>query len=48
MQALERLDSQQGRRVGIVSHTQQIRQQISPQICITKQPATGRSTIRVM
>lgn len=47
MQTLARLDSQQGRRVGIVSHTQQIRQHISPQIRITKQPATGRSTIKI-
>ncbi|MBR1594354.1 MAG: AAA family ATPase [Alloprevotella sp.] len=47
MQTLARLDSQQGRRVGIVSHTQQIRQQISPQIRVTKQPATGRSTISI-
>ena len=47
MQTLERLETHQGRKVGIISHTLQIRQQISPQIHIVKQAATGRSTIAI-
>ena len=47
MQALAGLQSQQGRKVGIISHTEQIRSQISPQIRVRKLPAGGRSVIEV-
>lgn len=47
METLARLEGRQGRKVGIISHTEQIRHQISPQIHIVKQAATGRSTINV-
>ena len=47
MDALSRLESTQGRKVGVVSHTPQIRSQIHPQVQLVKQPAGGRSEIRV-
>ncbi len=47
MQAMDRLQSQQGRKVGIISHTDQIRQNIRPQIQIIKAPSGGRSTIQI-
>lgn len=47
MDALSRLEGTQGRKVGVVSHTPQIRSQIHPQVQLVKQPAGGRSEIRV-
>ncbi|MBR1711839.1 MAG: AAA family ATPase [Alloprevotella sp.] len=48
MDALSKLENSQGRKVGIISHTAQIRQQISPQIRVRKQPTGARSTISVL
>jgi DNA repair exonuclease SbcCD ATPase subunit len=48
MSALSHLDNQQGRKVGVISHTEQIRSQISPQIHLVKQPGGGRSTIEIV
>lgn len=47
MAALGHLESTQGRKVGIISHTEQIRSQISPQINVVKSPTGGYSTIMV-
>lgn len=47
MSALSNLDNVQGRKVGVISHTDQIRSQISPQIRIVKRPTGGRSSIRI-
>ncbi len=47
MDALSHLESTQGRKVGVISHTEQIRSQISPQIHIVKLPTGGRSRIEV-
>lgn len=47
MQALSNLEDSQGRKVGIVSHTDQIRSQISPQIRVRKLPGGGKSEIVV-
>lgn len=47
MSALSRLENAQGRKVGVISHTEQIRSQISPQIRLVKLPAGGRSRIEV-
>lgn len=41
MQALSNLENQQGRKVGVISHTEQIRSQISPRILVKKQPCGG-------
>ena len=47
MDALSRLETTQGRKVGVISHTLQIRSQISPQIQLVKYPGGGRSTIEI-
>lgn len=47
MDALSRLESTQGRKVGVISHTSQIRSQISPQIHLVKLPGSGRSRIEI-
>lgn len=47
MTALSNLENIQGRKVGVVSHTEQIRSQISPQIHLHKLPTGGRSLIKV-
>ena len=47
MQALANLQSQQGRKVGIISHTEAIRTQISPRINVVKKAIGGESCIRV-
>lgn len=47
LDALAALEDGQGRKVGVVSHTEQIRAQIAPQIQIVKQGASGCSTIVV-
>lgn len=47
MQALANLQSQQGRKVGIISHTEAIRTQISPRINVVKKAIGGESVIRV-
>lgn len=47
MDALARLENSQGRKVGVISHTQQIRSQISPQIRLVKVPGGGRSRIEI-
>lgn len=41
MAALSNLENAQGRKVGVISHTEQIRAQISPQIRLRKQPGGG-------
>lgn len=41
MAALSNLENAQGRKVGVISHTEQIREQISPQIILRKQPGGG-------
>lgn len=47
MTALSNLEAVQGRKVGVISHTEQIRSQISPQIRLVKQPGSGSSLIEV-
>jgi exonuclease SbcC len=47
MDALSRLETTQGRKVGVVSHTHQIRQQIHPQIRVVKLPTGGKSRVEV-
>ena len=44
---LSALEAHQGRKVGVVSHTEQIRSQISPQIRVIKCGGDGRSRIEV-
>lgn len=44
---LSALEAHQGRKVGVVSHTEQIRSQISPQIRVIKCGSDGRSRIEV-
>lgn len=48
MQALARLEDSQGRKVGIVSHTDQIRSQISPQIQVSRLPGGAKSEVRIV
>ena len=48
MDALSNLENAEGRKVGVVSHTDQIRQQIYPQIQVRKLPGGGRSKIVVV
>ena len=45
MDALGNLDRGQGRKVGIISHTDQIRTQISPQIRLVKEAVGGKSRV---
>ncbi len=47
MAALSGLEGTQGRKVGVISHTEQIRSQISPQIQLLKRPIGGASYIMV-
>lgn len=47
MSALSNLENTQGRKVGVISHTDQIRSQISPQVRLVKLPAGGRSRIEI-
>ena len=47
MSALANLENAQGRKVGVISHTDQIREQISPQIRLVKLPTGGRSRIEI-
>lgn len=47
MQTLSNLENVQGRKVGIISHTEQIRSQISPQINLRKVPGAGYSIIKI-
>lgn len=47
MTALSNLENSQGRKVGVISHTEQIRSQISPQIRLVKLPTGGRSRIEI-
>ena len=48
MSALSNLENAQGRKVGVISHTDQIRSQIRPQIRLVKQPAGGKSKIEIV
>lgn len=48
MAALSNLEHTQGRKVGVISHTEQIQSQISPQIHVVKNAAGGRSKIEIM
>ena len=45
---LANLENAQGRKVGVISHTEQIRSQISPQIRLVKLPTGGRSRIEIV
>lgn len=45
MNALANLENTQGRKVGVISHTEQIQQQISPRIHVCKHPVGGSSEI---
>lgn len=47
MAALGSLESTQGRKVGVISHTDQIREQISPQIYVKKLSGGAKSVIEV-
>lgn len=47
MVALSNLENAQGRKVGVISHTEQIRSQISPQIVVKKQPGGNHSVIEI-
>ncbi len=47
MSALSNLENAEGRKVGVISHTEQIRSQISPQIRLVKLPTGGRSRIEI-
>lgn len=47
MTALSNLENSQGRKVGVISHTEQIRSQISPQIRLVKLPGNGSSRIEI-
>ncbi len=47
MLALSNLENTQGRKVGVISHTDQIRSQISPQVMLRKHPGNGSSVIEV-
>ena len=47
MQALANLQAGQGKKVGIISHTEQIRTQISPRINVIKKPLGGESVVKV-
>ncbi len=47
MTALSNLENTQGRKVGVISHTDQIRSQISPQIRLVKLPGNGSSRIDI-
>ena len=48
MLALSNLEDTQGRKVGVISHTDQIREQINPQIRLRKRPGGGSSVIEVV
>lgn len=48
MSALGNLENAEGRKVGVISHTDQIRSQISPQIRLVKLPTGGRSRIEIV
>lgn len=49
MQALSNIDSTQRRKVGVISHTEQIKEQISPQIRIKKIPGgVAKSHIEIV
>ena len=47
MTALSHLENAQGRKVGVISHTEQIRSQIAPQIRLLRQPGASSSRIEV-
>ena len=47
MTALSNLENAQGRKVGVISHTDQIRSQISPQVRLVKLPGNGASRIEI-
>ncbi len=48
MTALSNLENTQGRKVGVISHTEQIRSQITPQIHLCRRPGTGSSAIEIV
>ena len=47
MTALSNLENTRGRKVGVISHTDQIRSQITPQIRLVKLPGNGSSRIDI-
>lgn len=47
MSALANLETAQGRKVGVISHTAQIRSQISPQVKLIREAGSGRSHIEI-
>lgn len=48
MVALANLENTQGRKVGVISHTEQIRSQISPQVMLRRCPGGTASVIEVV
>ena len=48
LSTLSALQAGQGRKVGVVSHTDQIKDQIRPQIRVEKTGTGGRSTLRIL
>lgn len=48
MNALSNLENSEGRKVGVISHTEQIRSQISPQIQLVKLARDGQSRIEIV
>lgn len=48
MNALANLENSQGRKVGVISHTEQIQMQISPQVHVVKLASGGRSKIEIV
>ena len=48
MDTLGNLQGEQGRKVGVISHTEQIKTRISPQIQLIKLPAGGKSRIEII
>ncbi len=47
MLALSNLENAQGRKVGVISHTEQIRTHISPQIRLCRQPGGSHSVVKI-
>lgn len=47
MTALSNLENTQGRKVGVISHTEQIRTQITPQVVVRKLPGGNSSVIEI-
>ena len=48
LNTLSALEAGQGRKVGVVSHTEQIRSQIAPQIRVERLGSGGSARIRII